>query len=675
MHSKMIGRFLIWVMAAIVSGVPAKAVSSQGGGGEVVVLVGTGTPRAFNSAAAAGYTTGMISSQLFASPIRYDENWQPKPYLAKAWSVSKDGLSFTLHLVEGAAFHDGRPITSKDVAFSVMTAKKYHPFKSAFAAVEKVDTPDSHTVVIRLQHPMPAILMVMSPHVLPVLPEHVYQNPQNLKADPKDLKPVGSGPFKFGAYEPGRYLVLERNENFFMPDRPYLDRLVFRIESDPDEQMVEMERQEAHLMPFFASPGGLDRLSKDSDLGITSKGYQGIGAINWMAFNLLKKPLDDKRVRQAIAYAVDREFIVGFLHEGKSRMATGPITPDNPFYETDVPRYRVDLDKAKRLLDEAGYPVKAGGERFSLTLDYAPALPSHQLDLALYIKGQLKKIGIHVIARRPADFSEWIKHVANWDFDMAMDMVSNYADPILGVQRTYMSRNIRKGVMWSNTQNYRNEEVDALLDQAAREMDLNRRKMLYGKFQKVVADELPVFWINVVSFHTVYHKGLENLPLSIWGVLSPLDELRWKNPPVLNYIKTPAIDDQSPPLKQVGVRAIDLLKERGVHNALEILKDPKRGFLDMDGSGRHVIGFTRKGVVFLDNSDQMEAGMEISGIFDFEGVELLKRFLDAASGEGGGFLKSTGIWPHPKTHGVTTMSAWCGMLTHDDAICALEWEQ
>jgi len=255
MRAKMVGLFFILLMAAIIGGLPAKSAAASRGGGEVVILVGTGTPRAFNSSVASGYTTGMISTQLFASPLRYDENWQPKPYLAKEWKISKDGLSVTLHLVEGATFHDGRPITSKDVAFSVMTAKKYHPFKSAFAEVERVDTPDRQTAVIRLQHPMPAILMAMSPYALPILPEHVYRDPQNLKADPNKLRPVGSGPFKFGSYEPGRSLVLERNEHFFIPKRPYLDRLVFRIEGDPDKQMIEMERQEAHLMPSVSLNG------------------------------------------------------------------------------------------------------------------------------------------------------------------------------------------------------------------------------------------------------------------------------------------------------------------------------------------------------------------------------------------------------------------------------------
>jgi len=674
MCTKMSRYFFLIAVLTIITGIVAHAAAEPRRGGEVVISVGTGTPRAFNSAVATGYTTGMVSTQLFASPLRYDENWNPKPYLAKSWKISEDGLSVTLNLVKGATFHDGRPITSEDVAFSVMTAKKYHPFQSAFIEVERVDTPDPYTAVIGLKHPMPAILLAMSPSVMPIFPKHVYGNPQDLKADPAQLKPVGSGPFKFVKYEPGKYVLMERNEHFFIPGRPFLARLVFRIERDPDVQMIEMERQEAHLMPFFTSPRGLARLSKDQHLGITDQGYQAIGAINWLAFNLLKKPLNDKRVRQAIGYAVDREFITGFLHEGKSKVATGPITPDNPFYEVNVPSYNIDLTKADRLLDEAGYPRKTDGRRFGVTLDYAPALPSHQRDVALYIKRQLEKIGIHVTVRRPANFLEWVNHVANWDFDMAMDMVSNYPDPILGVQRTYLSNNIRKGVMWSNTQNYRNKEVDELLAQAAMELDSNKRRVLYSKFQKVVTEELPIFWINVVSFHTVYNKGLENLPLSIWGVLSPLDELYWKKPPVFAYVSTPTLEAQSSPLKQMGVRAITLIKERGLYPALEDFTDPNQGFLDLNGSGLHIIGFTKKGIVFLDNSGQMKAGMDISEIFDLEGSELLPQFLDAAKGKEGGFLKSAGVWPHPKTHEVGPMSAWCGMLTDEDAICILEWE-
>ncbi|MFZ1240695.1 MAG: ABC transporter substrate-binding protein, partial [Anaerolineae bacterium] len=156
------------------SSTPIGATSQPRRGGTLVILSGVGSPRHFNPALISGSATAFPAAQIFASPLRYDENWNPQPYLAKSWEVSKDGLAVTLHLVQGATFHDGHPITSEDVAFSVMTVKTYHPFKTMFAPVDKVDTPDPLTAVIRLSRPHPAILLAMSPALLPILPKHIY---------------------------------------------------------------------------------------------------------------------------------------------------------------------------------------------------------------------------------------------------------------------------------------------------------------------------------------------------------------------------------------------------------------------------------------------------------------------------------------------------------------------
>ena len=675
MITKMSRCFLVIVILTIMTGMVSQAIAEPKHGGTLSFLAAAGVPRHFNPAVVSGSATAMVGTQIFASPLRYGENWNPLPYLAESWQTSNDGLSVTLKLVKGATFHDGRPITSEDVAFSIMTVKKYHPFKSMFAPVERVDTPDPQTVVIRLARPHPAILLAMSPPLLPILPKHIYGDGQDLKTHPANLKPVGSGPFRFVKYEPGKSIVLEKNEQFFIPGRPYLDKLIFRIEPDPKAQMIAMERQEAHLLPIFLKPEGLDRLGKVRHLAVTSKGYEAIGSANWLAFNLLRKPLDDKRVRQAIAYAIDPEFITKYLHKGYSRRATGPIIPESPFYEPDVKSYDMDLAKAKKLLDAAGYPLKLDGTRFSLTLDYFPTIPSQHRDVALYIKRQLSKTGIDVHVRKSKNMGEWMKRIGNWDFDMTMDCPYNWGDPAIGVHRTYSSDNIRKGVVWSNTQNYRNPRVDELFEKAATEMDVKKRKALYSEFQKIVTEDLPVVWINHLPFHTVYNKGLGNPPVSIWGVHAPLDEVYWEDPPVIKYASTPTLEDKSPPLKKTGVRAIDLIKERGLYQALEVLEDPDQGFLDLKGSGLHVIGVTGKGDVFLDNSKQMKTGADINGILDLEGKELLPQFLSAAKAEGGGILKSKGVWPHPKTHKVGPMSAWCGMLTDKDVICVLEWEK
>lgn len=652
---------------------PGRAAGS-GYGGRVVITSSIGEPAHFNPAVASGSAVAMVGTQLFASPLRYDDNWNALPYLAESWGFSQDGLSLTLHLVKDAIFHDGRPVTSVDVAFSIETVQKHHPFKSMFAPVKKVETPDPHTAVIRLSQPHPAILLAMSPALLPVLPKHVYGDGRDLRTHPANRKPVGSGPFRLARDVPGKFVLLKKNDGFFLPGRPRLDEIMIRQDPDPNAQRIYMERQDAHILPLFRDAEATNRFVGNRQLIVTQKGHEGIGALNWLAFNLLRPPLDDKRVRQAIAHAIDPAFVVKVIDRARSQRATGPIHPLGPFYEPQVRTYELDLPRAAKLLDEAGLPVKPDGARFSLTLDYLPIASGLQRDIAFYIKRQLAKINIAVRVRRSKNAAEWAQRVGNWEFDLTMDTVFNWGDPLIGVHRTYLSENIRKGVVWSNTQNYRNAKVDDLLDRAGREMDATRRKALYGEFQRIVTEELPVVWLNTIGFHTIYNRNLANAPVSIWGIHSPLDELHWKEAPVKNGALPPASGSAKSPLEQVGQRAIALLGQKGLFDALEVFDDRKGGFQDLERSGLHVIGFTTRGDLFLDNSGLMKPGINISGLVDFKGNPLLERLSGARGKESDGTVTIEGLWPHPATRKVGRMRAWCGELTAEDRVCAVAWE-
>ncbi|MBC8505712.1 MAG: ABC transporter substrate-binding protein [Anaerolineales bacterium] len=644
-------------------------------GGTLIFSFGAGNPRHFNPALLSGSATVIPGAQIFASPLRYDENWNPQPYLAQSWDVSEDGLSITLNLVKGATFHDGEPITSADVAFSVMTVQQHHPFKTMFAPVTGVDTPDPQTAIIRLSQPHPAILMAMSPAFLPILPEHIYGDGQDIPTHPANLEPVGSGPFKFVSFEPGKRIVMERFEDYFLPDRPYLDRIEFWIELNPASQVVSLTRQDAQITSPYLNLDGLDQLKKLGYFEVTQQGYEGIGAINWLAFNLLREPLHDVRVRQAIAYAIDLDFVTQYLHQDLSIRAPSPIIPESPFFEPDLPKFVYDPQKAADLLDQAGYPLSDDGVRFSLTLDYIPVLPTQQHDVAHYIQNQLKDIGIEVQVRDSASFPEWAQRIGEWDFDMTMDAVFNWGDPVIGVHRTYISENIRQGVVWSNTQNYSNPLVDEILAQAAIELDAEKRKSLYGEFQKIVAEELPVIWINELPNHTIYHEGLGNPPLTIWGVHSPLDEVFWQNPPEFEYVAPPTFDVEGSyeQIVLIGIRAIRLLQENDFYTARERLHNPNEGFLDLDDSGLHLIGLDKEGIIFLDNSEQLVAGIDISALLDTHGELVLPKLVEAAEISGLEHIYLEGVWPHPSTQALETVSVWCGMLTSEDFVCALAW--
>ena len=511
------------------SGTQAWRASAADGG--TLVMATSQVPRHFNGAVQSGLATAMPSTQIFASPLRYDDNWNPKPYLAESWEVSPDGLSVTLKLVKNAVFHDGKPITSEDVAFSIMTIKANHPFQTMLAAVDKVETPDPFTAVIKLTHPHPALLLAMSPALMPILPKHIYGDGQDVKSHPANLKPVGSGPYRLTEYKQGEFYTLEKFDKFFIPGRPKLDKIVVRIVSDSNAALVSIERGDVNVLPFVTGVRDIERLEKMPSVTVTNKGFTGIGPINWLAFNTKKKPLDDVRVRQAIAYAANRDFITSKLMAGKAVAATGPIAPGSPLDEPNVEKYKLDLAKSGELLDAAGYPKKPDGSRMALTIDYIPGNDEQQRNVAEYMRSQLKRAGINLEVRAAPDFPTWAQRVASFDFDLTMDTVFNWGDPVIGVDRTYLTSNIRKGIIWSNTQQYSNPKVDELLAAAARETSPEKRKAMYSDFQKIVVADAPIYFINAAPYYNAFSKGLSNLPTTIWGVMSPLDEISWDTLP------------------------------------------------------------------------------------------------------------------------------------------------
>ena len=514
--------FFVAVLVSLVGLGLTEAIAAEGKHGGTLIMITQAIPRHFNGAVQSGLATAVPSTKIFASPLRFDENWNIHPYLAKSWKISEDGLSVTLNLVENATFHDGKPVTSEDVAFTIMTSKGNHPFKTMFAPVEKIDTPDPHTAVIRLSKPHPAILLALSPPLCPVLPKHIFGDGQDPKTHPMNLKPIGSGPFKFVEYKPQQYLILERNENHFLKDRPYVDKIIIKYAKDPSNRMMVMERKEAHLYFVEYAPQNLLRFKKMKHLVTTPDGYTAIGPINWVAFNLRREPLNNVKVRKAIAYAIDRDFITQTLYFGLAVPATGPIVPGSPYYSEDVEKYDRNLEKANALLDEAGYPRDSSGKRFSVTMDWEPGMV-HRM-IAESAKSQLEEVGIEVKLRPTPDFPAWAKRVSNWDFDLTVDNVWNWGDPVIGVHRTYISDNIRH-VIWSNTQGYSNPKVDEMLARAAVEMDMAKRKAIYAEFSKLVVDELPIYYLVKVPFHTVHDKNLRNVVKSIWGVMAPMDTI------------------------------------------------------------------------------------------------------------------------------------------------------
>ena len=496
-------------------------------GGTLVVATQTFTP-AFNGNIASGTGPNTVGSQLFASPLTFDENWVPQPYLADSWEFSDDGLSLTLNLNPNATFHDGEPVESHDVAFSIDMNKNNHPFSTMFGAVTDVDSSDPNVAVINLANPHPAILIAMSPALLPIFPEHIYGEVENIRDctcnnTPGDL--VGSGPFILSEFDATNQIVrVTANEDFFL-GRPYVDEIAYVNRPAANEMITEMENGEIHI-GNVQGVADLERVGSIDSLTVTPQGFEGIGAVVSMQFNLEDEILSNKEVRQAIAYAIDKDFIINELHGGLPFRAKSPIHPGSPYYDDSIEGYDYDPAKAAELLDAAGFTADGDGNRdIAITMDWIPTADDYQSVIAEYAKAALADVGIDLELRASPDFPTWGGYIAPRDYDITMNILFMWADPLIGVHRSFLEANIVP-VPFANNSAYVNAELEAILATAGTEQDLDARVAAYAEAQAILAEDVPFHWIETLPTNSVYNTGaVQNPPLTIWGTMSPLHEV------------------------------------------------------------------------------------------------------------------------------------------------------
>jgi len=512
----------------MVGAIPVAHAEPRAGGTLITVTSGY---RSLNPAVQSGAATGIPGSQIFAGLIQVGKDYKINPYLATSWDVSEDQRTVTFHLTRDARFQDGVPITSKDVKFSLETVRANHPFgRAMFGHVSKIDTPDPHTVIFHLSHPIPGLLLSLQPMLMPILPEHIYGNSESIKTDPRNMQNVvGSGPFKVLKNEPGKELVLVRNPDFFIKGRPYLDRIVFEVVQDPLAKVLMMKNGKIDYAPFSGiSSRDADQLAHTKGVGLTTEGYDAVGYVHYMEMNLRRAPFDNRDVREALAHAINTKLLTRIISGGRSVPGTGPLHTGNPFYTADTPNYAFDMKKAADMLDKAGYPVGKDGVRFSFTLDVPSWSVQEHLPEAEYIRAQLAKLHINVRLRRAADFGSWVKQIAGWSYDATMNGAFNYPDPTIGVDRLFMCDNV-KHVIWSNTEGYCNPDLDSVLNAAAVETDFAKRKELYAKAQRIIDQDVVFIYMPQDFSVTVYSDRLGGLPSGPYGSLAPWYNIYLKN--------------------------------------------------------------------------------------------------------------------------------------------------
>ncbi len=476
-------------------------------GGSVVVAV-SADPGGLNPAITTQGGVHLICGSIFSGLVAQDFNLNPVPDLATSWEVSQDGRVYTFHLAPNAEFHDGVPVTSEDVKFTFEEMLlKYHSRTRASIGdnLRQITATDAHTVVFEFEKPYAAFLQLIDVTNAPVMPKHIYENTDPL-TNPRNIKPVGSGAFKFEEWTKGDHISLVKNEKYFKTGKPYLDRVVYKVTPSAATAAIAFENGE---VDYFLNPPPLDvkRLQNIDGVIVTDKGREGFATVETVVLNLNRTPLSDVRVRRAMAHAIDKNYIVDKIQFGMGKVAISPISSLLKWaHNPNVVKYERNLPLANQMLDEAGYKRGADGARFHLKAVYA----SGYAKIIEALGDQLREVGI-ILDLEQMEFGAAVDRVyIKKDFDLGFASFENGPDPDIGVKRTVVSGNIG-AIPFSNGASYRNPRIDELFSLAASEIDKQKRAAYYFEAQDILARDVPYLWIYEPQSGAAYNADLQGM--------------------------------------------------------------------------------------------------------------------------------------------------------------------
>jgi peptide/nickel transport system substrate-binding protein len=458
-----------------------------------------------------------LGGKLYESLLKYGPDLKPLPGLAQSWTVSPDGLTYTFKLFPGITFHDGTPMTSEDVVFTCMKLlMETHPrARNTFSRVAKAEAPDPLTVVFTLKQPFAPFLGSFDCTTAPIVPKHLYEG-TDYRKNPANDRAIGTGPFKLKEWVHGSYIHLVRHDGYYRKDEPHLDEIIYRIIPDSASRSLALENGTAQLaqwddIQFYE----LAKFKAMPNMTVTTAGYEYFAPLQWLEMNNRIAPMNDKRFRQAILYALDREALAKRVYFGQAKVSTGPISSKTKFYDGKLKKYEYSPDKAKALLDEMGLKPGPDGKRVSIKCLVPPYGDAYQRSAEFY-RQNFARVGIDLVLES-TDMAGWASRVGNWDYEMTMNLLYQLGDPALGVARTYVTSNIVKGILFSNTQGYSNPEVDRLFDEAAVALDESKRQELYTKAQEVLIEDVPVAWTLEIEYPIIYNNAFHDVVTTAIG--------------------------------------------------------------------------------------------------------------------------------------------------------------
>ncbi len=441
----------------------------------VITLAVFASPNNFDPRVGTDEVSQKVYQLVFDNLLDLDEQLRVAPGLATHWE-QPDDRTFVLHLRRGVRFHDGHELTSADVAHtfnSLIDPKFVSARRGAYAALDRVEAVDSHTVRFVLKEPSSSFLIQL---VMPIIPAGAGAELRT--------RPIGTGPYRFAQYAVDDRLDLAAFPDYFR-GAPQNAGVVLKIVPDEIMRSLELQKGTVDVVVNDISPDTVEKFRDDGSMQIaaspgTDYAYVGI--------NLRDPVLADRRVRQAIGYAIDRTAIVKHLRRGLAQPAVSVVPPSSWAFASDAFQFTHDPARARTLLDEAGYrdPDGDGPEpRMRLTLKVSTN-EFYRLQAAV-IQQDLRAAGIELDVRS-YEFATLSKDVASGNFQLVTLQWVGISDPDM-LRRVFHSKQMPPSGF--NRGFYSNTEVDRLIDEASAATDDEARKRLYQEVQRRVAEDAP----------------------------------------------------------------------------------------------------------------------------------------------------------------------------------------
>jgi peptide/nickel transport system substrate-binding protein len=434
-----------------------------------------------------------ILENIYSGLLKVNAKLEVQPDLAESYKVDSP-TQYTFILRKGVKFHSGRELKAADIKYSIERIKNpdnKSPRANNFAAIDSIETPDDYTVVLKLKNPFSPLLAILADRTTAIVAK------ETVEANGGKLDKVanGTGPFKLKEYVQNTKTVIEKNPDYFIKGQPLLDQVIYQPIPDATARSTAVRTGTVDIIEY-APPKDLELFKADSKLAIAGDGSNN--NVRYLAFNNKVKPFDNPKVRQAIAWAVDRKAVIAAAENGAGKeLLAGPYL--SSFWPgMQQPYFKQDLAKAKQLLAEAGYP-----NGFKAKLKNTPTY-SFLGNAGIAVQDQLKAVGIEfeIISLEWSVFLN--DYLVKKDYEAIVSGYSAFVDPHPPLDGTYVTGR------QNNFMNYSNPKFDELVAKAAQVSNQAERAKLYQEIQQILIDDSPMVFLfasNEYEVHQTYVKG------------------------------------------------------------------------------------------------------------------------------------------------------------------------